>query len=298
VPVDMLGMESPATPPAAGEAEARKPLPALSAEAALAFKETLQHSSISLDEKVKVHHALQRICTARARGGAEAGRAARQQAFASLTPAGMKLALQLGRQLGSREVPVLRDEEFVAKRGYVGTLHEADRRFIVDRREYDRTIQAHVLKHKLDPKQIESAVMAARAYVGSEGRKQILLISKGEKALAEALTRIIRVARTRERASGAPVPPAAAAAYAGPERRTTEAEVQRAIDQALAQSGLDADRRDKVVRAFRLIHRTLGGSYDPAQLKELIRRGIFVGFSRAEIGLVERIMKIRGYPIG
>jgi len=299
LPVDLLGGDAApsAAPPHPGEAEARKARPALSPQGAQAFKDCLRLSRLPQDEKIKVYHALQAITTARQAGGPGAERTARQQAFGALTPAGMKLALQLAQQVGGRAVPVVRDEEFVARRGEAGTPHDADRRFIFDRRAYDRTIHAFAHRHKLNPTQIDNADMAARAYVASGGTQQIPLISKGEKELAEALTRIIRIARTRERPTvspAAPPPPP----FEGPERRRTEAEVQEAIDHALAESQLDADRRDKVVRAFRLVHQSLGGTLDRAKLKELIRQGIFIGFSREEINLVERLMRLRGYPMG
>ena len=69
------------------------------------------------------------------------------------------------------------------------------------------------------------------------------------------------------------------------------------MDEALAQSGLDDARRDKVVRAFRVVHQTLGGAFDRGKLKDLIRGGIFAGFSRDEIALVECILKIHGYAV-
>ncbi len=283
-------------PPQPSEPETRKLSLALSAEALHAFKDCLRQSRLGQDEKMKVYHALLAITGARQAGGAEGERAARQQAFSALTPGGIKLALQLARQVGTRQVPVVRDEEFAVRRGEAGVAHDADRRFIIDRRAYDRTIQTFAQQHKLNPTQIDNAVMAARAHVASDGAKQILLITQGEKDLAEALTKIIRIARTRERpavSSPAPPPPP----YQGPERRATEAEIQAAIDGSLAASHLDADRRDKVVRAFRLVHRTLAGTLDRAKLKDLIRRGIFVGFSRDEIALVDQLMRLRGYPL-
>jgi len=300
LPVDLLGGdEAPAMAPAtpSAEADARKARPALSPDAVQAFKDSLRQSHLPQDEKIKVYHALLTITNARLAGGAEGERAARQQVFATLTPGGIKLALQLARQVGAREVPVVRDEEFVARHGEAGATHDADRRFIIDRRAYDRTIRSFAQQHTLNPTQIDNAVMAARAHVASGGTKQILLISKGEMELAEALTKIIRIARTRERPTVSPATPPPAP-YQGPNRRATEAEVQEAINSVLAESQLDADRRDKVVRAFRLVHQTLGGTLDRAKLKELIRKGIFVGFSREEIALVDQLMRLRGYPIG
>ncbi len=290
LPVDMLSVDS-------GQASAQREhetaqLRPLSAESTQAFKETIQQSALPFEDKSKVYETLHSIARARRQGGAQAERSARRQAFAALTPAAMKLALQLSHTVGRRQVPVFRDEEFQAKRGHVGRFFEGDRRFIVDRRAYDRTIREHARAHALDPVQIENAVMAARAYVVTEGRKQILLISKGEKALAEALTKIIRLAHTRERPPETAAPP-----YEGPDRRTTASDVQQAMDGALAKSGLSDERRDKVVRAFRVIHQALEGTYDRGKLKDLIRQGVFVGFSNPEIATVERILRVHGYDI-
>lgn len=289
IPVDLRVVDVEEQPRAAPDTVSLK---ALTTEGSHAFRQTLQQSALPHEEKIKVYEALHGVARARAQGGPKAELDARQKAFASLTPAALRLALQLGHQVGSREVPVLKDEEFKPKRGLVGSFFEADRRFIVDRRVYDRTVRQFTRKHSLTPVQIDNAVMAARAFVLTEGKKQILLITKGEKALAEALTKIIRVARTRES------PPPKPAPYAGPERRKVSSATQDAIRKAIADSGLERPRRDKIVRALRLIHRTLGGHFDRPKLKALIREGLFVGFSKPEIALVERLLRILGYDLG
>jgi len=296
-PIDLLGADAAAPPEPDAQAEATD-LKELSTESIAAFKETMQHSRLPLDEKFKVYDALHTTAQARQRGGRKAEQAARQRAFAALSPASMKLALQLSHQVGSRRVPVLKDEEFQAKHGRVGAFLDNDRRFVVDRRTYDRTVREFAQKHKLDPVQIENAVMAARAYVLTAGEKRILLISDGEKELAKALTKIVRIARTREHPQPAPPAPSRPPEkYSGPERRTAQPTVQESMDAELAASGLDEARCDKVVRAFRLIHKQLHGTYDRTKLKELIRDGIFVGFGSDEIALVERILRIHGYEV-
>ena len=265
----------------------------LSADAAQAFKETLQHSPVPSDEKVRVYNALHSIADATQRGSPEVQVAVREKAFASLTPAGMKLALQLLRQVGHRPIPILKDEEFVAKHGRAGALIPADRRFVVDRREYDRTIASVARRYGLSAVQIDNAVMAARAHVLSGGQREVLLITEGERGLANALTKIVRLARTREWPG--PGPSQTQGAYDGPERRGSAN--QKAIDAALARTQLPPENRDKAVRAFRLIHSALGGSFDRGKLKELIRRGAFFGFSPEEINLVEAMMRAQGYDL-
>ena len=296
LPID-LAIVGAATTEAPSEHETTK-LKSLTDESIAAFKETVQHNGLPIEEKLKVYGALHAIAGARARGGIQAERAARQKAFAGLSPTSMKLALQLSNQVGAREVPVLKDEEFQAKHGRVGVFVEADRRFIVDRRAYDRTIREFSRKHDLGRIHVENAVMAARAYVATEGKKQILLISGGEKELAHALTKIIRIARTREHAAeAAAASPTPAPGYAGPERRAADTDLQAAMNATLAESAVAPDRRDKVIRAFRAIHQQLAGTFDRHKLKNLIREGIFVGFNGDEIALVERIMKIHGYDV-
>jgi hypothetical protein len=291
LPADLGGAATPAEAPTVDveAAEQRR----LSAEGAAAFKETIQQSPLPVEDKIRVYEALHAMARARHKGGPEAEREARRRAFAGLTPAAMKLALQLCHQVGARDVPVLKDEEFLPKRGSVGRFFESDRRFIVDRRAYERTVREHARKYKLDPVQIDNAVMAARSYVATRGQKQILLISEGEKALAEALSKIIRITYTREN----PPPDASPEAYDGPERRQADADVQARIDEALADCGLDDPRRDKAVRAFRVIHRHLRGTFDRGKLKALIREGVFVGFGKPEIALVERLLRIQGYDL-
>jgi len=297
LPADLaiLGAESAEAPTDQEPTE----LKALAEESVAAFKEVIQHNTLPVEEKIRVYEALHTIAQARSRGGTNAERAARRKAFTALSPTSMKLALQLSHQVGARQVPILKDEEFQAKHGRVGVFVEADRRFIVDRRAYDRTIREYARQHGLGRVQIENAVMSARAYVATEGKKQILLISKGEKELALALTKIIRVARTREHpvAPAAPPAPTPTPTYEGPERRTAESDVQKAMDAALTASGLAADRCDKVVRAFRVIHKALAGTFDRHKLKDLIREGIFVGFNGAEISLIEHVMQIHGYDV-
>jgi len=287
-----------AAAPGLGEAEAapmaEESSYALSPEGAVAFKETIQQSPIPLEDKIRVYEALRAIGRARRQGGAEAERQARRKTFATFTPAAMKLGLQLGHQMGMRRVPVLKDEEFQPKLGAVGRFIDGDRRFIVDRRAYERTVREHARRHSLNSIQIENAVMAARAYVAAGGTKQILLISEGEKELAAALTKVIRVAHTREN----PPPDATRREeYDGPERRRTDADIQARMDQTLADSGLEDASRDKVVRAFRVIHQHLRGAFDRGKLKALIRAGLFAGFSKSEIALVERILRVHGYKL-
>ncbi len=267
---------------------------ALSPEGTVAFKETIQQSPIPLEDKIRVYEALRAIARARRQGGVEAERQARRKAFATLTPAAMKLGLQLSHQVGMRRVPVLKDEEFQPKLGAVGRFIDGDRRFIVDRRAYERAIREHARRQSLNSIQIENAVMAARAYVATGGTKQILLISEGEKELAAALTKVIRLAHTREN----PHPDTTRQDESdAPERRTTDADTQARMDQALADSGLDDASRDKAIRAFRVIHQHLRGAFDRGKLKALIRTGLFAGFSKTEIALVERILRIHGYKL-
>ena len=268
----------------------------LSAEAAQAFTETLQHALLPPDEKGKVYEAIQAIATAGEGGGPEARKAARPGAFAPLTPGGIKLALQLLQHVGHCQPPVLTDDDLTATHGRAGALIAPDRRFVCDRREYDRTIASHTRAHHLEPQQVNNAVMAARAFVASGGKAKTLLVAEGEKALAQALTKVIRLASTRER----PIPQAAEPglpSHEPPDRRALDPAAQRAIRRALAQNALPPPSRDKAVRAFRLIHHALGGTFDRERLKDLIRRGIFVGFSPQEIGLVEQIMRAHGYQM-
>jgi len=295
---DAAPLPGDAAAPDIGEAEdarmAEESSYALSPEGAAAFKESIQQSPIPLEDKIRVYEALRAIARARRQGGAEAERQARRKAFATFTPAAVKLGLQLGHQVGMRRVPVLKDEEFQPKLGAVGRFIDGDRRFIVDRRAYERTVREHARRYSLDSIQIENAVMAARAYVAAGGTKQILLISEGEKELAAALTEVIRVAHTREN----PPPDARRQEeYDGPERRTTCPDIQARMDQTLADSRLDEPSRDKVVRAFRVIHQHLRGAFDREKLKALIRAGLFAGFSKSEIALVERILRVHGYKL-
>jgi hypothetical protein len=196
----------------------------------------------------------------------------------------------LSSQVGGSEVPVLKDDEFTASHGRAGRAFAADRRFLVDRRQYDRTILEHAQRFKLDSVQIENAVMAARAFVQSRGQKQILLLTEGEKALAKALSGIIRLAETREG-------PREGVPYGGANRRHAPQTVQEALADAVRKSGLDQARRDKVIRAFRVINKKLRGTFDRQKMRELIQRGLFTGFNRDEIALVEKMLRIQGYAV-
>ena len=288
------GAPPPAEPSATTEALEAAPegTPRLSPDAAQAFKETIQHSPLPVAEKIRVYYVVHRIAKARQRGGVAAARVARQEAFTTLTPEGIKLALQLAHQVGKCDVPVLMDEEFIATYGRAGILNDGDRRFIVDRRVYERTILSYTQIYKLDPVQVDNAVMAARAHVLSGGKQKILLIARGEKELAETLTRIIHLAQTRESA------PAAEAPALEPDRRATDSERHGAFMSALATSGLPGEQQSKVIRAFRFINQTPGAATDPAKLQELFRGGTFAGFSAEEIKLLERLLRIYGYDLG
>jgi len=288
LPADLAGApHAPEQPPPAARA-------ALSPDAVRAFREALQHCPIPAAEKIRAYYAADRIVKARQRGGPEAARAVRREAFASLSEEGVKLALQLLHQAGSCDVPALRDEEFTARYGRAGVPHDSDRRFVVDRRVYERTILTHARRHKLDPLQIDNAVMAARAHVLSGGEQKILLITEGERELATALTQIIHLAQTRETPRPAP---AGAASRAEPDRRQTSSELQEALQAAIAGSGLQRESRAKVIRAFRFVRQTLGTTPRPGMLAELFQRGTFAGFSPDEARLLERLLQLSGYSL-
>jgi len=276
------------------------PRGALSPDAAQAFKETLQQNPLPLADKIKVYSAVRRIVKARQEGGPGAARIARQQSFQSLTDPGMKLALQLANQVGNCDVPIVKDDEFTASYGAPGVLEDADRRFIIDRRTYERTIRSHTQRYGLSAVQVDNAVMAARAHVLSGGKQKILLIAEGERQLAVALTRVIRLARTREPAAPddakapqkSPPPPKPA------ERRETHPKIQKAVATILADCTLPEPSRAKVIRAFRFIHESPGGAAYHGKLKQLFQRGTFAGFSADEIRILERLLRAHGYDLG